>query len=439
MKQLSELPNAGGSTLSSTVLDAKAELSKPKLRFFTMLLIPLALLLLVFRVYRLEQPAFFWLCYLVFGGFAISYWLPFHFRQTFLILLSLSGAFILLKPLVACLLIGVGLLFFAIIRCKVAFGWRVITILMITGIFAYLRMTGNIHIPGDIWPVFGAIFMFRMIVYLYDIKHLSEPILLKDYLGYFFLLPNYYFMLFPVIDFQTFRKSYFKRDIHPVAQQGVWWIFRGTTHLLVYRLAYQLQSSFSPPTAPVVLAVFLKIVFCYLLYLRVSGQFHIIIGMLHLFGYDLPETNRRYLLAHSINDFWRRINVYWKDFMVKICYFPIYFRLRRKGEFRATLVATLLAVVATWLLHAYQFFWLQGHFRISVNDTLFWAALGSLMMVNVWIESRHKNRQLKTGFKDRLRKGAQIAVVFIFIASLWSMWNADSITEWLNFLRSGNI
>ena len=63
----------------------------------------------------------------------------------------------------------------------------------------------------------------------------------------------------------------------------------------------------------------LKIVFTYLLYLRVSGQFHIIVGMLHLFGYDLPETNHRYLLARSVNDFWRRVNIYWKDFMVKNC------------------------------------------------------------------------------------------------------------------------
>ena len=145
---------------------------------------------------------------------------------------------------------------------------------------------------------------------------------MKDYLSYFFLLPNYYFLLFPVVDFQTFRRSYFQRDIHPVAQQGVWWIFRGTTHLLLYRLIYQLQGRFTPPTCSGSHRRGRKIIFCYLLYLRVSGQFHIIAGMLCLFGYDMPETNHRYLLAHSVNDLWRRMNIYWKDFMVKIVYLP---------------------------------------------------------------------------------------------------------------------
>lgn len=57
-----------------------------------------------------------------------------------------------------------------------------------------------------------------------------------------------------------------------------------------------------------------------------------IIGFMNLFGYDLPETHRKYLLAHSLTDFWRRINIYGKDFMVKMVYFPVYFRLRRSGD-----------------------------------------------------------------------------------------------------------
>ena len=78
-------------------------------------------------------------------------------------------------------------------------------------------------------------------------------------------------------------------------------------------------------------AVVVKIVFSFLLYMRISGQFHIIAGMLCLFGYDMPETNHRYLLATSLNEFWRRANIYWKDFMVKSFYLPAYFRMRGRG------------------------------------------------------------------------------------------------------------
>jgi hypothetical protein len=430
---------AGISTLQPKALHAQVERSKPDVRRFAMLVISLALLLLTFKVYRLEQPAFFKLSCLVFGGFVVSYWLPFRFKETFFILLSLAGAFVLLDPKAASLLIAVGLALFGIIRSRLDFRWRVLVLLGILGALVYGRATGRFSIPGAFWPVFGAIFMFRMIIYLYDVKHLPGPVRLRDYLSYFFLLPNYYFLLFPVIDFQTFRKSYFQRDIHPVAQKGVWWIFRGTTHLLLYRLIYQTQGRFSPPSVPVVIAVVVKIIFSYLLYLRISGQFHIIAGMLRLFGYDLPETNHLYLLAHSINDFWRRINIYWKDFMVKICYFPAYFTLRRTGELRAQVLGTMLVVVATWFLHAYQFFWLQGRFRVKANDILFWVILGAMMVVNVWIESKHRKRRPQTGWTARLQNAVHIAATFAFIAVLWSMWSADSLTEWLYFLRSGSI
>jgi hypothetical protein len=426
-------------TLQAPALDAQVERSKPDVRRFAMLVVPLALLLLTFKVFRLEQPAFFSLACLVFGGFAVSYWLPFRFKEPFLILLSLAGAYVLLSPAVASLLIAVGLMLFAIVRSGLDFRWRVLLLLGVLAICLYGRATDRFHIAQDFWPVFGAIFMFRMIIYVYDVRRLPGPPPLRDFLSYFFLLPNYYFLLFPVINFQTFRRSYFQRDIHPVAEQGVRWIFRGTTHLLLYRVVYQMQASFSPPTVAVAVAVVVKIVFSYLLYLRVSGQFHIIAGMLRLFGYDLPETNHLYLLAHSINDVWRRMNIYWKDFMLKIAYLPAFFRLRRTGELRAQMLGTLLVVATTWFLHAYQFFWLQGQFRVKANDVLFWVILGAVMVGNVWVESKHRGDSPKTGWTAPLQNAGQIAATFAFLAVLWSMWSADSVTEWLYFLRTGNI
>jgi len=408
-------------------------------RRFVMLAIPLALLLATFKIYALEEPAFFTLACVVFAGFAVAYWLPLRYKEPFTILLSLAGAYVLLSPLTATLLIGAGLLMFAVIRNeKLAFQWRVAVLLGILAACIYGRATYTRHGLESFWPVLGAVFMFRMIIYLYDIKHQPGPAKLKDFLSYFFLLPNYYFLLFPVVDFQTFRKSFLQRDIHPVAQQGVWWIFRGTTHLILYRVIYQTEGRFVPANMPVSVAVVCKIVSCYLLYLRISGQFHIIAGMLCLFGYDLPETNHRYFLAHSVNDIWRRMNIYWKDFMVKVVYFPAYFKLRRKGALRAELLSTILVVAATYLLHAYQFFWIQGKVRFSSNDALFWGILGGAMLVNVWLEFRSRQRTPAPA-RSRLRNAVQIVATFSFMALLWSMWSADSLNEWFYFLRTGNL
>ncbi len=65
--------------LRTAALDPRVERSKPDLRRFTMLVIPLGLLLFTFKVYNLEQPAFFRLACIVFSGFVVSYWLPFRY------------------------------------------------------------------------------------------------------------------------------------------------------------------------------------------------------------------------------------------------------------------------------------------------------------------------------------------------------------------------
>ena len=358
------------------------ERAKPDLGRFAVLAVQLALLLLAFHVYALESDRFFTLSCLVVGGFTVSYWLPFRFKKAFFIVLSLAGAYFLLDPIVASALIGMGALLFAIVRSGLNFRWRVAAIIAVGVACAYGRATGRFPIQEHFWAVFGGIFMFRMIVYLYDIKRSPEPPRLSDFLGYFFLLPNYYFLLFPVIDFQTFRKSYFQRNIHDVAQQGIWWILRGTLQLLFYRLVYQLEGRVAPPNVAVSTAVVARIILGFLLYVQISGQFHIIVGMLHLFGFDLPETNRKYLLSRSFSDLWRRINIYWKDFLTQAVFFPAFFRLRGLGNGRAVVLGVLCVFLATWLAHSWQLFWLLGEFPLRRQDAALWLSVGGLVALS---------------------------------------------------------
>jgi hypothetical protein len=153
----------------------------------------------------------------------------------------------------------------------------------------------------------------------------------------------------------------------------------------------------------------------------------------------LPETNHRYLLARGITDFWRRINIYWKDFMVKVFYYPAYFKLRRGGELRAKLLATMLVFVVTWFLHSVQYYWLQGKFLMSSTNAVFWALLGALMMADVWLESRRPKRAAANRRVPRLLGSAQIVATFALISLLWSLWSVNSLTEWFIFLKTGNV
>ena len=165
--------------------------------------------------------------------------LPYRWKKPCFVAVSIAGlawvfglgtaAYVLL---LAVLLIGV---------CYLPVAWKVrATALATVGVgLALLRpesfATG---IPDVVWPVLASMFMFRMVLYMYELKHAKKRESLIDTLGYFFLLPNYCFLHFPVVDYRAMQRGYFARDIHLFQRSGLRMMFRGTTHLLIYRLVY---------------------------------------------------------------------------------------------------------------------------------------------------------------------------------------------------------
>ena len=433
------IASAQGHSGAGQPRDSREIHATPHLGRFLALAAQLALLLLIFRVYdtagkndyRHATSEFLRLSAIAFGAFLIHYWLPFRFKEYFWAAVSIGGAFLLLEPRVAELLIAAGLIFFLILRSHAPFKWRVILVAVIFAALIYCRVNKVPHIPAGFYPVFGALFMFRIIVYVYDLSHSRERARLLPFLSYFFLLPNYIFPLFPVIDFQTMRRTYYQRDIHDIAQQGIRWMTRGAIQLMVYRLVLYFNDNYLPDRVTNFGALMAALSLNYLLYLNVSGQFHMIVGMLHLFGYDLPETNRRYLLASSMMDYWRRINIYWKDFMVKIVYYPVYFKLRKQGVARAQVLATAAVFIVTWALHSYQIFWIQGQLAMSWPDTLFWTILGMLVIGNVLWDIRHKRGQPDASGLGRSIHALKVLGTFAMISTLWSLWSSPTIGSWI--------
>ena len=417
--------------LPPRIADVRTTRAATDTRRFAMLAVQLALLGGVMTLFRLEEGPFLEVIAVAFCGFALHYWAPFHLKTATWLAVSAGGALLLVGPVTLTFTLLVGAVFYALASAPWSYRARVAAVAAVGLVLAGARVVGVPGLPAMAWPVLGAIFMFRLLIYLYDLRQIKGRPSLPDYLTYFYPLPTFYFLLFPVIDFQTLRRSWYQRDIHDVAQQGIAWMVRGTIHLLLYRLVYHLKPALTPDEVTSFPTLLTAMVMTYLLYLRVSGQFHIIIGLLHLFGYDLPETNRRYLLARSLTDFWRRINIYWKDFMVKIVYFPVYFRYRRSGDLRAQLIATAAVFMVTWALHSYQWFWLRGAFLVTWPDSLFWAVLGVLVMINVVLEQRRQGPRATPG---RAQVVAQTAGTFLLITTLWSLWNAPSVGGWIDVL-----
>jgi hypothetical protein len=171
----------------------------------------------------------------------------------------------------------------------------------------------------------------------------------------------------------------------------------------------------------------------YLLYLRISGTFHLIVGLLHMFGFNLPETHHLYLLASSFTDFWRRINIYWKDFVMKLFFYPIHFKLRKMGTLSALSLATLATFLATWALHSWQWFWIRGKPLLDWKDFSFWMILGTLVLVTAIYETtRGRKRTLKPSrmnLRQRLILGLKAAGIFALMCILWAYWSCQSWAE----------
>jgi hypothetical protein len=382
---------------------------------------------------HLESMTFGRVMYLAFAGFLVHHYLPLRFRRAFFALLSLAATVAVIENVPGFTLIAIGLALVGICHLPVAFGLRVALLVATGGGLAVARANAD-SFPAlhSMWPILGSMFVFRVMVYMYDLKHKSAPFGLWNSVAYFFMLPNVCFPLFPVVDYKTFCTTYYNEDALRVYQTGIKWMFRGVVQLLLYRVVYHFGLlNIADVTDAKDVAEFM--VATYLLYLHVSGQFHLIVGLLHLFGFNLPETHHLYLLASSFTDFWRRINIYWKDFIMKLFFYPAFFALRGRGTLWAITWATIAAFFATWVLHSWQWFWFRGTFLISWQDVSFWCILAVLVLVNALREATSVRRRTlskpRFDVRARLSQGLKTVGTFVVICLLWTMWSSQSLAE----------
>jgi D-alanyl-lipoteichoic acid acyltransferase DltB (MBOAT superfamily) len=394
----------------------------------------LVVFLLLARAFEIEHASFYDLVLpLAIGGFVVHHWLPRKLQTWFFVALSVAGIFLVFGAQAGGWLLGVALTLIGLCHVPVAFRWRVLLVLAAAGVLVAMRASWlAAPWPGAIWPILASMFMFRLGIYLYDLKHQTRPAGAATVLSYFLMLPNTVFLLFPVIDWQTFRRTYFDKPALDIYREGVRWIFRGLLHLVFYRVIYQ-NWAIAPEQVTTTAQLVQYLVANFGLYLRVSGQFHLIIGLLHLFGFRLPESHRFFYLASSFTDLWRRINIYWKDFMQKMVYLPVVMsvQMKRRSETTKLVVATVAVVVITWTLHSYQWFWLLGTWLISGTDTAFWGLIGACLIASTLLEQRRgRVRQLTAKVKPGgWRHALQTAAMFATMTLLWGLWTAPTFPE----------
>ncbi|NNE42809.1 MAG: hypothetical protein HKN12_01245, partial [Gemmatimonadetes bacterium] len=411
---------------------------------FAGIALQLALLVAVIQQFHLENPITArTIMPLTLYGFIIHWFLPHRLRLPFFVALSFGGILGALGLANGAILIGLGLGLIALCHVPAPFFVRLLLVLGAAGALAAVR-SGWIAVEwgGVVVPVLASLFMFRLIVYMYDLCHGNAPFTPARALAYFFLLPNVVFPLFPAVDYAGFCVTYYNENAYRIYQRGLRWMLRGVLHLILYRFVnYYLV--LGPEEIASGFDLLRYVLANFLLYLKVSGQFHLIVGMLLLFGFNLPETHHLYYLASSFSDFWRRINIYWKDFMQKLFFMPLFFRLKKHGMLPAIIISTLVTFIITWFFHAYQWFWLRGTHLFTAPDILFWTILAVFVVVNSILENRQGRKRTLGNQAPAPRElfitALKTTATFTVICTLWSLWISSTMAEWFSIWTNANL
>lgn len=408
---------------------------------FLQILFSLALAVLAIHYFHIEldlrligiMPA-------VFLGFAIYAFLPGRLRLPFLFVLNLAAVYRLLGLSDGAVLAGTGLLLFGLANLPVAMKYR-ITAVVVAGLLLAVFRTGWLPFIENksVLPILGSMFMFRMIVYLYEMQFEKKPGNWWVKLNYFFLLPNLVFVIFPVVDYATFSRNFYSRPAFETYRKGVLMMANGIFHLLLYRLIYYYLLP-SPAEVTDIYSLLQFMVASYALIVRLAGIFHFSAGIICLFGFNLPPTFDHYFFASSFSDLWRRINIYWRDFVTKVFYYPIYFRLKKYGQVKALAGSVLIVFVINWFLHGYQWFWIRGAFPLTAQDAAFWGFFGLFVAGNSVLQAKRKSSKPRPGifsWRYALRNVFNILGIFVLMTVLWSFWTSQSISDWLGMMAKG--
>jgi hypothetical protein len=144
--------------------------AKPQAAQFALVALQLALVLWVVYAFDIEErrklPA---VLALAFAGFALHCWLPLKLRLPMFLALSLASLPLVLPWQDALIVAGLGFILVAINWLPISARLRLLLLLLIAGNLVIVRYSSD----RPFWPILGAMFMFRLILYVFETR--DEP------------------------------------------------------------------------------------------------------------------------------------------------------------------------------------------------------------------------------------------------------------------------
>jgi hypothetical protein len=400
---------------------------------YSLVVLQLLAVIGVVHLYEIEQSMHLTsLLSLTLVGFLVNQFVAPSLRLPFFGLLSLILLSLVYGLVAMSLVLALGsLVVFTALQVKNKSS-RNALLLLILGLLAWLLYSKpwGLGTYAPVLSVLGSMFVFRLSLFLYEKDFEKKKPLLSQEWTYFFMMPNMTMLLFPVVDYKTFLSRYYDEEALKIYKKGVQWVVLGVFHLMVYRFIYY-YLLLPPSEVKDALGFWHYASTNYLLIVRLSGLYHISVGILCLFGFNLPRVFDNYFLASGFADLWRRINIYFRDYVIRLFYYPLFFKWRKIGDLRAKVLVILFIFFMTWFLHSLQWFWLRGYFPLRAVDAVFWGLFGILVAGNAIFETGKKKGMVNTrSWGYALGMTSRILGMFVFMSVLWSIWSSNSLQDW---------
>jgi hypothetical protein len=273
--------------------------------------------------------------------------------------------------------------------------------------------------------------MLRYIYFLYELNYFKIKPVFIDRLCYLFLIPNACFPLFPALNPNEYQKTFYNQPSGVSFKRGLHWITVGIFHLLIYRVIY-LYFTPSPYDINGFGMWVLFILSSYSLIFRLSGLFYLAMGFLQIFGFHLPNVFNHVYFASGFPDLWRRVNLYWRAFMLRVFYYPTLFKFKKTNQRFAIWFVTLFMFGCTWFLHSWQWYWIKGSYYFYPTDMLFWFTFGVIISISALRSYIKMTKGAdRTGPQNYYIQALRVVLMFFIMSLLWSLWTSTSITEFL--------
>ncbi len=278
-----------------------------------------------------------------------------------------------------------------------------------------------------------AIFLFYEIA-SGKIKSMS----MMDFIFYLTFLPLAYPML--PLSPSEFMKGWVPKKKHPIQRtflHGAASVSWGVCKILIYKIMrvqifpilnfdvmYAMLDSLHIGT--VWLLVFANYILWYFYF---SGLYNVSLGLSNMCGFRIRPNFINPLFARDPLDLWKRWNIHYRAWLLRIFYFPLWWR------YKITILNVLIVFMISGLSHTFLSL-LRGHFRWAYFLYFVFQAIGVILVLIVKKDALVSG-DVTGGKGFKLKTALAIAATFVYTSLLHVVLFADF--KGVNIYQSGDI